>query len=169
MENQHLDLGFVEAIVAEAFGEPGQRTFRLLVESGGARISLWVEKEQVVMLGSALDELLDPARGKRDETPSHGAMQSFTGDLEVEIGSLSLGYDRERKAFALEAGDFSSPFDLETITCLATRDQLSRMREQIEQIVAAGRRRCLLCGTPLTGAPHFCPESNGHARVPPPR
>ena len=47
-------LGPVDGVTAESFGEPGRRTFRLFAQTGPGRVSLWLEKEQVVMLGSAL-------------------------------------------------------------------------------------------------------------------
>jgi hypothetical protein len=39
------------------------------------------------------------------------------------------------------------------------------MASEIDGIVAGSRPRCVLCGAPLTGEPHFCPQQNGHARL----
>jgi uncharacterized repeat protein (TIGR03847 family) len=168
VENQRLDLGLVSSIQAESFGEPGHRTFRLFVETPDGQVSLWLEKEQVVMLGSAVAELLERVPANRGEDPESDALKSFQGELEARVGSLSIGYDASLGGFTLEAADLSSAFDLSNISsigCLATRAQFSDMRDQIEGIVAAGRPRCPLCSTPLSGGPHFCPESNGHAQL----
>jgi uncharacterized repeat protein (TIGR03847 family) len=165
VDNRLLDLGLVEQLRAESFGEPGSRTFRLLAEESNARVSLWLEKEQIVMLSRAAAELL--ARipddvGNPAETPAgHG----FVGDLEVRVGSLSVGFDSGARAFSFEASDFESPFGLESIKLMANREQFTHMQEELEDIIAAGRPRCVLCGTPLSGGPHFCPPSNGHTRT----
>lgn len=166
MDSRRLDLGLVRDVEAETFGEPGNRTFRLHVTTGEGRVSLWLEKEQLAILGSAIGELLDrvPEGSPAENVPD--TESAFMGDLEVRVGSLSLGYDRERNAFALVAGDFESAFELTSISLLTTRNQVSAVREQVEKIVAAGRPRCPLCGRPLGSGPHFCPESNGHARLP---
>lgn len=148
----------------QSFGEPGQRTFRLLARSAEGNVSLWMEKEQIVMLGEAVEELLErvPLPGGLD--PSRSALEmDFMGDLEVRVGSMELGYDRGRDGFSLVAGQLSSALPVEAIALLADRQQFESIREEITSIVAASRPRCLLCGTPLTGQPHFCPPSNGHA------
>ena len=150
---------------AESFGEPGSRTFRMLARTAEGQVSLWLEKEQVVMLGSAIAELLERVPTQRGNEPSATTSAEFVGELEVKVGSLEIGYDASEDGFTVEASDFVSPFELSSINLLVTRDHLVRVREQIDRIVAESRPRCPLCGTPLTGGPHFCPESNGHARL----
>lgn len=160
-----MDLGLVRELRAESFGEPGQRTFRLLAETPAGRVSLWLEKEQIVMLGSALAELLSRVPSGEGRDPASDALESFAGELEVKVGSLTVGYDAAHSGFTVEAGDFDSPLQLTSISLLATRQQFDEMRDQIAGIIAGGRPRCVLCGTPLSGGPHFCPESNGHAHL----
>ncbi len=163
VDSRRIDLGRVEELTAESFGEPGQRTFRLLAKTSEGTVSLWLEKEQVVVLGSAIEELL--ARVPDGDEPSAPAVATFVGELEVRVGSLSLGYSGEYEGFVIEASDFISPFDFEAILLLASRTQLEAVEEQIGNIVSRGRPRCPLCGTPLSGTPHFCPPSNGHAHL----
>ncbi len=158
-----MDLGLVTDLVAEAFGEPGNRTFRLMAETAEGAVSLWLEKEQIVALGSALEELLERISG--GQAPVVAPTPVFVGELEVRVGSLTLAFDGDRGGFVIEASDFISPFDFESIRFMTSREHLRRVEEQIERIVAAGRPRCPLCGTPLSGEPHFCPPSNGHAHL----
>lgn len=164
MDNQRLDLGVVTSVRAESIGEPGQRTFRVLAETLYGQVCLWLEKEQVAMLGSAIAELLARVPPGKGQEPESDALSSFTGELEVKAGSLAIGYDATHHGFTMEAGEFTSPMQVTSISFLATRRQFDDMREQIAAIVAAGRPRCVLCGAPLTGAAHFCPESNGHVQ-----
>jgi uncharacterized repeat protein (TIGR03847 family) len=155
----------VEQLRAESFGEPGNRTFRLLAEESTARVSLWLEKEQIVMLARAAAELLERVPADVSLTPESAGGHGFVGELEVRVGSLSVGFDSGAGAFTFEATDFESPFGLESIKLLIARDQLAQMQDDLEDIIAAGRPRCVLCGTPLGDGPHFCPPSNGHART----
>jgi len=165
VDGQRLDLGLVRAVRAEVFGEPGQRTFRILIETAEGRVSLWLEKQQMVTLGSAIEELIDRIPPDGPELMDVGPSGTFVGELDVKVASLAIGYDHESHLFTLEAGDFESAFALVAIRFSAHREQFVEMRGQIEEIASGSRPRCPLCGTPLTGQPHFCPESNGHARV----
>ncbi|HZU12863.1 MAG TPA: DUF3090 family protein [Chloroflexota bacterium] len=162
MENHRLDLGLVSRLTVESFGEPGERTFRMLAEVADGSVSFWLEKQQIVMLGAAMEELLErvgPSRGR--EPPQTGT--TFAGELEVRAGTLALGYDAAADGFRFEASDFLTTLPVSTIVWLASREQIESSVAQIEVIAAASRPRCVLCGTPLSGEPHFCPESNGHA------
>ena len=53
-----IDFGLVDAIDAEAIGQPGQRRFRLRVRSGQEYAALWMEKESVAALGRSFSALL---------------------------------------------------------------------------------------------------------------
>lgn len=158
-----MDLGVARFLSAEAFGQPGRRTFRLLVEAGEGRVSLWMEKEQIMALGAAIEELLRRYRSPQGNSPMSDSYASFMGDLEVRVGSLSVGYDPHERAFRIEAGDFLDTTDLEQISFAASREQFDHVRVQTEEIGRGGRPRCPLCGAPMSGEPHFCPPSNGHA------
>jgi len=165
VQQRRLDLGRVETLVVESFGEPGQRTFRILAGTSDGQVSLWLEKEQVVMLGNAISELLSRVSEGEAPSPEPARVDHLTGDLEVKIGSLAVGFDVDQHAFSIEASDFESPFQIDTIALLVSRGQLVAAEEMIETIVSASRPRCLLCGRPLTDEPHFCPPSNGHTQV----
>ncbi len=52
----NYSLGPLSSISAETFGEPGRRTFRLILKAGAANISVWLEKEQLFQLGASLQE-----------------------------------------------------------------------------------------------------------------
>ncbi len=63
---------------AQSIGEPGHRTFRLLIESDDGRAAaLWVEKEQLQALGLALEQRL--ARDRLEEAWS-GATRFAAGE-----------------------------------------------------------------------------------------
>jgi uncharacterized repeat protein (TIGR03847 family) len=162
MDSRELDLGLVASVHAESFGEPGQRTFRLLASTVTGEVSCWLEKEQLVMVGSAIDEVLRRVPSSRGNEPASDTLRTFRGEMEVRVGALAIGFDADHEGYSVELSELSAPFDLARITFLARRQDFESLSSEIAEIVAAGRPRCVLCGTPLSGEPHFCPPSNGH-------
>ena len=168
VDNTRLHLGVATDLHAESFGQPGSRTFRLLVRTGEGEVSVWLEKEQIAMLGSAIEDLLEDLSPEAGEAPLYDGNATFIGSMEVRAGTLGIGFDAERNGFQVEASDLFSSSDgleLESIAWVSTRSQFETVQDEVEDIVAASRPRCVLCGTPLTGEAHFCPPSNGHASV----
>jgi len=165
VDSRSIELGPVPRVAVESFGEPGRRTFRIFAETADGSVSLWLEKEQIVGLVAAVEQLLESVPAPSGEEPHAGAGSRFIGDFDVKVASLSVGYEPRRNGFTITGSDFLADLPVESVTMLASRSQLSELLEQAEEIVAAGRPRCVLCGTPLTGEPHFCPPSNGHAHT----
>lgn len=164
MNDQRLDVGDAGDVHIEAIGEPGRRTFRMTVEKAGGTASLWFEKFQVVLLGNAIEELLSSVSATAT-TQRNQTTPAFVGEVEARVGAMSLGFDAAAGVFTFEATELENAFQLAAITFTMSRAQLETLQREIEGIVAAGRPLCVLCGTPLTGAPHFCPQQNGHAHV----
>ncbi len=48
-----------------------------------------------------------------------------------------------------------------------SREQMQLLQANALDVLASGRPRCPLCGTPLpdAGTPHFCPPTNGHQKL----
>jgi len=178
---QHV-FGPASRLQAQSIGEPGQRTFRLLVESpdGGAAV-LWLEKEQLQALGLAVEQLLAEPQGRLASSAravSQPDQDSFpdAGALDFKVGRLALGQDESElengPRYVLLAYDLETtspeeqdePSSPPTFAVRATRDQLRALSRNIAEVVAAGRPRCPLCGEPVqhVGDLHGCVRSNGH-------
>jgi uncharacterized repeat protein (TIGR03847 family) len=163
---------------AQAIGEPGQRTFRVLVESeDGRAASLWVEKEQLQALGLAVEQLLAEFQGKSGRPPRQPPVETFPPNptVDFKVGRLALAQDeRELESgprymllvYDVEGGgeEEEQPTQPATFACRATREQLRALSRNIAEVVAAGRPRCPLCGEPMESRdkPHGCVRSNGH-------
>jgi uncharacterized repeat protein (TIGR03847 family) len=164
---------------AQAFGEPGHRTFRLMVESDDGRAAaLWVEKEQLQALGLAVEQLLAEFKGKLSaRPPRQPPVETFPPNptIDFKVGRLALGQDESELesgpryvllVYDLEgtASDEEEPSQPATFACRATREQLRALSKNIADVVAAGRPRCPLCGAPMDspGKPHGCVRANGH-------
>lgn len=167
VSERRLELGLVESLEAQSFGEPGSRTFRLLARVPDGQISIWLEKEQLVMLAAAIAEILDRRGRAPSDLDAPRFSSTFTGELEVKAGSLGLGYDTSHRTFVFQASEFLTEpvLDLDEIVFSSGREQVETVKEQIDEIARGGRPRCPLCGRALTEGGHFCPPSNGHARL----
>lgn len=166
-----IDFGVVDAIDAEAIGEPGRRTFRLRARAGSNYAALWMEKEQLATLGRAISQVLaerSSQRGQPAETAGEiGAFIQFP-DVDMQIVRLGLDFDAESDRLVLLADDQAGLDRGDTPTFrleIARADALSLV-SIIAQVVAAGRPLCPLCGRAIeaVGQAHFCPGSNGHSK-----
>ena len=79
---------------AQAIGEPGHRTFRLMVESeDGRAAALWVEKEQLQALGLAVEQLLAEFQGRApSKPPRQPPPETFPPNptIDFKVGRLAL-------------------------------------------------------------------------------
>jgi uncharacterized repeat protein (TIGR03847 family) len=169
MAGKQVDLGPVLRIDAAALGAPGRRTFRLAATSRAGSAWLWLEKEELQVLGMTIEQLLgrlplDPALAQNQPPAPAAIAATEAGDrpeLEFKVGRLSMGYDEDADLFVLLAHEEEAdPDGPPSLRCQVSRRQLRSLSEQITAICAAGRPRCPLCGVPLNGPKHPCPRLN---------
>ena len=169
MESRRIryPLGAVSSIEAETFGEPGMRTFRLVLKAGAAISLVWLEKEQLFQLGTSLQEAvrrLSEADRERPSTPEAPEWSGEETNIEFKALQLMLKYEPSGNSFYFEAheGDEGED-DAASTSCWVTVSQSAVLSEEALRICAAGRPPCLLCGLPIDPNGHICPRSNGHA------
>lgn len=163
------DLNPVSRVTVGALGEPGQRTFFLQGRHGGTLVSLLTEKEQMTSLAQGVTELLTRL-GERADAPTQVTGYELALEQPVEplfrIGQLGLGYDQESELLVIVAYAIPEQEEQETIDVVrfwATRDQMRALARHVNELAAAGRPICVLCGRPIDPEGHFCPRRNGHA------
>ena len=163
---QFGSLSFIEP---KTFGQPGQRTFNLELESGDARCTVWLEKEQLFQLGIYLQEVVQSLsdEDKAREGPpreSHASGQGIS--LDFKAGEMQLSLDQEANAFRFAAFEISaeeSDKEPESVGFWIDMRQADTLSQEALRICAAGRPRCILCGQPINPDGHNCPRANGHA------
>jgi uncharacterized repeat protein (TIGR03847 family) len=171
-------LGPVASIVAVTFGEPGNRTFKLDLQSGLASCSVWMEKEQLLQLAVYLRDLVE--RLSPEDRKREGDLQEESwsgGELTVDFkaGQMLLNHDAESNGIYLQAyarePDEPTPeespgneetAETESVGFWITTPQAGVLGEEALKICAAGRPTCFLCGQPINPEGHACPRSNGH-------
>jgi uncharacterized repeat protein (TIGR03847 family) len=174
MPNSQHDYGPVNRIESEAFGQPGKRTFRVIVANEHRAASLWMEKEQLAALGRAIETQLGRLRAARSarNAAAPDPERAYRGEPELDfrVAQLALGYDEQESAFLLLAytPEDEDP-DNPTFSCQATIAQFRALAEQIQRVVAAGRPICPLCSLPIDPEGHPCARTNGHLKqaIPP--
>ena len=107
---QQWDLGPVNWIDADAVGQPGQRTFRLRMRRGGTTATIWLEKEQLQMLGVYVEQLMGQlpehlARGSTPDELMPDARVDYPEEPTVQFRAyrLALGFDEAADMIAILA------------------------------------------------------------------
>jgi len=166
MADAEIEFNSVTSLRAEALGEPGQRTFRVVVESGADSAAIWLEKEQLLQLGLAMMQLLtsipetEVPAGERGREEGVGS----PARLDFQVGKLVLGHDGASGMFVIDAHNIEGGDDSPaTVRVWGDRSQVGTFAEEALKVCAAGRPLCPLCGGPNDAAGHTCPRSNGHA------
>ncbi len=155
--------GQTERVRVEAIGEPGQRRFRLMAIIDGETHVAWMEKQQLQALGLALEQLLDqlPDTGP-DLSPESIATFDPESRKQFRVGKIELGYEERTDRIVVIAHDVASEDEEPAMTCRLTREMTREISADAAAVVAAGRPRCTMCGSPMGPGPHVCPEQNGH-------
>ena len=158
----------VSKLEAEAFGEPGKRTFRIHVDSASSSASLWIEKEQLFQLALAIQQMMAGILESRigsSDPPTDREAPGLTS-LDFKVIKLVLGHVPDRGIFTIEAHDENDEEDA-AIRVWASRQQLEEFSEGALRVCAAGRPLCPLCGRSINPDGHRCARVNGHVNMTP--
>ena len=165
MADEKSEFMRVENIRAEALGEPGHRTFRILVDGDAGSAMMWLEKEQLFQLAVAINQLHSSLPELDRSRPISEGAERLGGRLEFKVGRLVLGHEGSRERLIIDAHDAESDEEEgePTVRIWAERQQLARFAADSLELCVAGRPLCPLCGSPMDPEGHTCPRSNGHA------
>ena len=159
----------ITSIRPEALGEPGQRTFRLLVEDVAGSAMIWLEKEQLFQLAMAITRLqaILPSSGDAPSPSTGEGWGEGEGGphLEFSVGKMVLGHEGNSDRFVIDAYDagIEESEDIgPTVRLWGVRDQLSTFAAEALKVCAAGRPICPLCSEPMDPTGHKCARVNGH-------
>ena len=165
MSDAKAEFTNVRSLKAEALGEPGQRTFRILVDSESSSAVLWLEKEQLFQLAVAITQLSAIVPEKEpvssdDLSAREVAPATF---LEFKLGKLALGHDGRSGHFIIDAHDVEGEEEAPpTVRVYSGGQQMAAFAQEALQVCAAGRPLCPLCSAPMDRDGHRCPRTNGH-------
>lgn len=172
MPYQVFDLNPVDRITTDAIGEPGMRVFYLQARKENHLVTLICEKEHVAGLTTAIDQvLLSMVDGDVDAVVTPDSVIDGGMDLEYpldpafRVGEVNLGYDQVNEMLAIIAYELL-PEDEDAPPSVARfwagPAQMRAFSIRGQEVVAAGRPTCAMCGEPIDPESHFCPRRNGH-------
>ncbi|MGQ9489151.1 MAG: DUF3090 family protein [Anaerolineae bacterium] len=144
-----IELDPVTHITAGALGRPGHRTFFIQAERGLDRVTLLCEKEQVLALAEAIDEMLQNLEkefglarheGLKIDEVAMGIKEPV--DPLFRVGAMGLGYDANRDRILLvaqEVLDEETEADPREVRFYATRAQMEALSIYARGVVEKGR------------------------------
>jgi len=159
-----FDLREPDRFTAGAVGEPGSRVFFLQAVEGTQVVTLRLEKQQVGALGQYLQGVLNdlPVVPVTERPSDMDLVEPVVA--EWVVGTLGVAYDTESDRIVLQADELvdEDEEDGGLARFHLTRAQVVAFCELAEDLVAAGRPPCPICGQPMDPDGHICPRSNGH-------
>lgn len=139
----------VTHITAGALGRPGHRTFFIQAERGLDRVTLLCEKEQVLALAEAIDEMLKNLEEEFGLARHEGlkvdeVVMSIKEPVDplFRVGAMGLGYDANRDRILLvvqEVVDEETEADPREVRFYATRAQMQALSIYARGVVEKGR------------------------------
>jgi uncharacterized repeat protein (TIGR03847 family) len=171
MPNQVFDLNPVDRVTADAIGEVGRRVFYLQARQEEWLVTVICEKEHVAALAMAIDHvLLSEAKGDAEAVVEPDPILEAGMDLEYPLepvfrtGSVNLGLDHETQRLVIIAYELIDEAEEATpseVRFWGTPSQMRAFSIHGQDVVAAGRPICTMCGEPKDPEGHFCPRKNG--------
>ena len=157
---------YISKLSAEAIGKPGNRTFRIVAETGTVSAIIWLEKQQLFQLATGLRQLIlaTPDR-ERAKNTLEDIKDLITRNIEFQVGKISIGEDPLTGNLFIDTNNVDPQInESETVSLRlwVTKNQALDFVEQAIAVCAAGRPACELCGNPIDQQGHICPRTNGH-------
>jgi uncharacterized repeat protein (TIGR03847 family) len=172
MPYEVFDLNPVDRITADAIGAPGERVFYIQARKRAQLVTVVCEKEHVAALALAIDQvLLSLVEGNVDAVvepdPAAGAGMGLEDPVDpvFRAGQVTLGYDQVSQRLVVIAYELLPEEDAREPSVArfwATPAQMRAFSVHGQEVVAAGRPVCAMCGEPIDPEGHFCPRRNGH-------
>lgn len=163
-----VEFGVARGIDAQAFGQPGQRTFRLrIIGSDGQSASLWLEKDHLQALSLAIRQMLSQLEYDQQPPAANAGDFPSSAEHDFRVGRMGMGFhqaDRTVVLYTYEIG--AEDNDEATLGVRLTQEQSASLGAQLDEIIAGGRPICPLCGVAIEASGHVCIRSNGHSRDP---
>jgi uncharacterized repeat protein (TIGR03847 family) len=156
----------VTKLIAETFGDPGMRTFRINVDSASSTAKIWVEKEQLSELCSTMNQLFHEATNIEylNTSPLQNIEAPPLSNIEFKPDKIALGYDKHTSMFIIDAYSPQEDFDNPTLRIWVEANKVETFCKEGLLIVSSGRLICELCKKPKEPNGHHCDLSNGHSK-----
>ncbi|MDO5677336.1 MAG: DUF3090 domain-containing protein [Propionibacteriaceae bacterium] len=164
-----LEFDHPDRCVVGTIGAPGERLFLIQMAQGNRLVAIALEKQQAMLLGVRVGEVLDQLAELGHEVPPRqppADMGPLDAPVEVAFRAAAIGlaWDHERARLVLELFSQEPDEDGENslVQVRMTPVMAREFSSRAELIVASGRPQCPACGQPLDPEGHICPRANGY-------
>ena len=168
MDRPTVEFTHLTGLRSEALGEPGERTFRIIVNGDDSSANIWLEKEQLLQLAMGINQIL-ASLSQEGKAPGEEPAETAPGppsQMEFKVGKMVLGQDGASGRLLIDAHDVESGEDSEpAVRIWGNNTRFREFAEESLHVCAAGRPLCQLCGRPIDKSGHGCPRTNGHAPI----
>ena len=167
MYENHRYLGSAITFIPDSIGNPGSRYFYIDVGSDTGSVRMWLEKEQLLQVGAYLKQSLKGSLSSPEEwgVSDFTDVEAVSQDRwELYLVSMTAGFDEREAQFSIiiEGMDVGNEATL-WFSFDVGRDQIDNCADTAFDVCAAGRPRCVLCGSPMDpNDEHVCARYNGH-------
>lgn len=180
-----VDLGPVTILGVDAIGQPDQPQFRLFAQSVRGSVLMWLEKEQLDGLSTALDRslaLLTEVPILRTEVQVGGGQRpqglptNFprSPDYACQVEQIRLTFYEHDSSFLLNIVPMEVSTEREPqihlhkeniLLFTFTHQQAHNLSSSIRKIISVRDPLCPFCHKSLERQPHTCGKQNGHKEI----
>ena len=153
MSRARTDIGTAKSFIAETFGDPGQRTFRVVAQAENGTAIIWMEKEQLSALALSVKSQIEQVSDEQRRTAVPAAHKSVD-EPSFDFKTFQFGI------IAFDEADRNEKIG--TVIWWVTLGQAEAMADSALEMVASGRPICELCHRAKDPDGHVCPHTNGH-------
>ena len=164
MSRARTDIGTAKSFIAETFGDPGQRTFRVVAQAENGTAIIWMEKEQLSALALSVKSQIEQVSDEQRRTAVPAAHKSVDEpSFDFKTFGIGLVFDENISQFGIIAfAEADRNEKIGTVIWWVTLGQAEAMADSALEMVASGRPICELCHRAKDPDGHVCPHTNGH-------
>jgi uncharacterized repeat protein (TIGR03847 family) len=177
MSSQQWTFDQPDRFIVGTIGAPGEREFYFQIRQKNLLVSLATEKSQAAALAERITTIIREIKKSAPlsavkSTPIDSNPLELPLDSEFVVGAIAIAFDptsleieislRAEGSESFEDGD-----DEEAGPVVDIRLDLTMalaFAERTISLVAAGRKLCPFCTSPIDPRGHLCPRANGYRR-----
>lgn len=183
MNPQQWSFDQPDRFIVGTIGAPGEREFYFQIRQKNLLVSLATEKSQAAALAERISTIIREIKKSAplsavNSSPSDTDPLELPLDAEFVVGAIAIAFDPTTleieislRAEGNESFDGSDDNDgsdgEESGPVVDIRLDLSMalaFAERTNSLVAAGRKLCPFCTSPIDPRGHLCPRANGYRR-----
>jgi uncharacterized repeat protein (TIGR03847 family) len=174
MNAQQWSFDQPDRFIVGTIGAPGEREFYFQIRQKNLLVSLATEKSQAAALAERISTIIREIKKSAplsavNSSPSDSNPLELPLDAEFVVGAIAIAFDPTALEIEIslraEGGDESEDEDSGPVVDIRLDLSMAlAFAERTMALVAAGRKLCPFCTSPIDPRGHLCPRANGYRR-----